>query len=274
MIGTVERKPAVAGQFYPGDPDRLREVVRNYIEESGVEPAPGPVRALISPHAGFMYSGATAGHAYARLAGKRPSRVLLVGCSHHYHLSRAAVFARGAFESPLGSFPIDEDHAARAADAVGESLFEPHLIEHALEVQLPFLAAAVGLVPIVPILFGASADEEHAAAGVALAELADENEVMVVSTDLSHYLSEKQAEPVDSHTIQTVLSRNWRALIEESDRGECSMCGTTAVVAAMAYASARGADRWTLLDYRTSAAASGDGSRVVGYAAVSMERGS
>ena len=169
MEGTVARKPAVAGQFYPGDADRLREMVRRFIADSSVRPAPEETVAIVSPHAGYVYSGATAGYAYARVKGKRPKRVLLLGSSHRYHIATAAVFPRGAFETPTGVFPIDEALAGRIASELGFEAVEPHLYEHSLEVQLPFLAEAIGPTPIVPVLFGAPAGEAHARAGEQLA---------------------------------------------------------------------------------------------------------
>lgn len=266
------RKAAVAGQFYPGEPERLRRVAEEYIESAKVEPSPDKVTTIVSPHAGYIYSGPTAGHAFARVKGKEPGRVILLGCSHRYPIPTASVYTSGGFETPLGTFPIDESFATTLAEELHSESEEPHRLEHALEVQLPFLAVAVGLVPIVPVLFGGPATKWHAEVGQRLAELVNPDDLIVASTDLSHYLSEEEANAIDGHSLETVLSQDWNAFTREIDDRTCSMCGASAVTSAMAYALAQQSDTWRLLDYRTSAAASGDFSRVVGYAALSMER--
>jgi AmmeMemoRadiSam system protein B len=272
MNAMPERKAAVAGQFYPREPERLREAVQHYLDASEVEPAPGRVEALIVPHAGYVYSGPTAGFAFARVRGGRIRRVVLLGCSHRFAISTASVYNRGGFETPLGTFPIDVDLADAITEAIGVSSREPHLFEHSLEVQLPFLAVSLGVVPIVPVLFGAPAREWHGEAGEALARLADDETLVVISTDLSHYLREDEANSLDHATLDAVLNHDWRSFIESVRREEAQLCGASAVAAGLAYADARGATDWHLLDYRTSAAASGDYTRVVGYAALSMEQ--
>lgn len=266
------RKAAVAGRFYPRDPEELRRVAARYVSEAGVDPAPDRVLTVVSPHAGYIYSGPTAGHAYARVRGKKPGRVVLLGCSHLYYIDTASVYTSGTFETPLGHFPIDEPFARELAEAFGSYSSEPHEGEHSLEVQLPFLAVSVGIAPIVPVLFGGPAGEWHARAGEKLADLLDENDLVVASTDLSHYLSEPQANEIDHRSIETVLQKDWSAFARGVARKSCSMCGASAVVAAMACSLRRNAKDWRLLDYRTSGAASGDFDRVVGYAAISMEK--
>jgi AmmeMemoRadiSam system protein B len=122
------------------------------------------------------------------------------------------------------------------------------------------------------VLFGSDPAPWHAAAGEWLAKNLSPDDLVVISTDLSHYMNERDANRIDKHSLDRVLSKDLRALASENESGECALCGATAVVAGMAYALAAGANDWTLLDYRTSAAASGDYERVVGYGAISMER--
>lgn len=266
------RRPAVAGQFYPADPYTLERTVTDLIDAAEVLPDPAKVIAVIAPHAGYVYSGATAGHAFARARGKSPRRVILLGCSHRYALETASVFTGEAFDTPLGRFPVDVEFAQALASRLDSQSEEAHTLEHALEVMLPFLRVAVGIVPIVPVLLGAPAREWHALAGETLADLADPTDFVVVSTDLSHYLPEEDANMIDRRSLDAVLAKDWRAFGQAIARKTLSMCGAPAVLAAMAYADKCHADSWRLLDYRTSAAASGDYSRVVGYAALSMER--
>ena len=272
MASASSRKPAVAGQFYPKDPVRLRDDVERFLTQAHVDSAPERVQCLIAPHAGYVYSGPTAAHAYARVRGNHVKRVVLLGCSHHFRFEGASIYAEGAFETPLGAFPIDAPLAKELADRIGSYSQEPHLPEHSLEVQLPFLSEVVGRVPIVPILFGSTFGDWHLKFAEALAEVVEDGDLIVVSTDLSHYLTEGQANIQDRRSLDTLLTKDIKEVLAGAEDGRCAMCGVTAVAAAMPFCLAKNATEWTVLDYRTSARASGNTERVVGYAAVSMER--
>lgn len=266
------RKPAVAGQFYPGQGEDLERMVRRYLDETGLTPAPERVSAVVAPHAGYVYSGRTAAFAFARIRGAKPKRVILLGCSHRYPIATASVFDSGSFEIPLGVFPVDEAFGKVLAQEWKSESTLAHQQEHALEVQLPFLWVALGAIPIVPVLFGGPATLWHEDAGIRLAALAEDGDIVVASTDLSHYLADSAAHQIDKRTLDAVLNKDCAAFCDGLIGGSYSMCGGPAVVAAMAFAKARGADAWSLLDYQTSGATSGDLERVVGYAAISMER--
>ena len=266
------RPPAVAGQFYPADPGELRAAVAAYMDASGVDGRPECTAALVSPHAGYIYSGPTAGHAFARVRGKKAKRVVLLGRSHRYGFDGSHVLTSGGLQTPLGVAPVDASFAKMlAGGSDGAEARATHLQEHALEVQVPFIQEALGDVPIVPVLFGSDPDASHIRLGERLAECLDEADLVLASTDLSHYRPEKEANTIDNHSLETILGKDCAVLSKELERDTCSMCGGTAVIVAMAYARARGAEDWHLLDYRTSAAASGDYSHVVGYGAVTME---
>ncbi len=268
------RHAAVAGQFYPDSPEELQEMVTGFIQDSAVSPAPDQTVAIIVPHAGYIYSGPTAGYGYARVQGKRPQRVILMGCSHRALIPTASIYTHGAFETPVGSFPIDEIFAHKLAKMTGFFPSDPHLLEHSLEVQLPFLHVVTGQVPIVPILFGSVFKPWHENFIQRLLDITDETDLVIASTDLSHYLSDEQARIIDHRTIDLILSGDWKKLNDALHRGTASACGGTAVLATMIYANSRNATIRTLLDYRNSGATSGDMSRVVGYAAISLERAS
>lgn len=272
MASQALRAPVVAGQFYPGDAPTLGQEVCRLVASAHVEPEPGRTVVVIVPHAGYVYSGATAGHAYARVRGKHPRRILLIGCSHRALVPTSSVYCSGAFACPTGLLPIDEAMAEIVAERLRSVDTRSHMFEHSLEVQLPFVAAMFGSVPIVPILFGSPPTQWHVTAGQILAELADPQDLMVASTDLSHYSNEEAANELDQRTIRHILAMDPVSLRDSADTGDCAMCGASAVVVAVSFARAMGAAKAELLDYRTSAAASGDRSRVVGYAAISMER--
>jgi MEMO1 family protein len=265
------RRAVVAGQFYPQQPELLEKDVRGYMDASGVVASPAQVAALVAPHAGYVYSGPTAGFAYARIRGARPKRVVLLGRSHRYAFRGASIWLTGGYESPLGILPVDEGMAAMLAEEFGGGPEEAHGVEHTLEVQAPFVQVAIGAVPIVPVLFGDEAGEWHVEFGRRLARYLEPGDLVIASTDLSHYLTEAEAGAIDRETTGAVLERNPMRLARGLAAGTCSMCGGAAVAAAMACASARCAGDWHLLDYRTSARASGDTGHVVGYAAISME---
>ena len=265
------RKAAVAGQFYPENPNELRREVESYLDSANQTPAPDRVAALMAPHAGYSYSGATAGHAFARVRGASPGRVILLGRSHRYYFDGAAIFSGEACETPLGRLPVDQAFTAALARECAPGPSEAHHQEHCLEVQFPFIQVALGAVPVVPVLFGSEACETHIRLGKRLAAMLDPGDLVIASTDLSHFLTETEAREIDAVSLERVMSKDYRALCEELQNGACSMCGGTAVVCAMAYALERGAKEWRLLDARTSADSSGDYRRVVGYGAISME---
>ena len=183
------RRPAVAGAFYPADVAELRADLEGFLHPA----APGaaaPV-ALIAPHAGYVFSGATAGKAFAALAGRHPSRVILLGPSHHLGFDGGALPASRvtAFATPLGEMPVDVAAVAKlAAEPEFDGPSAAHEREHSLEVELPFLQATVGAVPIVPILVGQGTTRSLARAmAKRLAELLDPGTVVVASSDFTHH---------------------------------------------------------------------------------------
>lgn len=272
MPSIMLRTPAVAGMFYPGDQKNLRELVQRYLDSVDTEPAPDRVVSVLVPHAGYRYSGLTAAHAFKRVLGKKVNRAIIVGCSHHFRISQCSIVTLGAFQTPMGESPIDTTFAEALASRFESSTLEAHTPEHSLEVQLPFLIQVLGNVPIVPILFGAQVTDWHAHVGECLAEMADDSDLLIVSTDLSHYLNEAAANVIDKYSLETLLKKDVHGFRHAIEQGSCTMCGAAAVGCGMSYALAKGATDWSVLDYRTSADASGDHGRVVGYASVSMER--
>lgn len=267
------RAPAVAGQFYPAAPEKLRSTVARCLDEAATAPAPDRVSAIIAPHAGYPYSGPTAGWAFRRIMGMAPRRVALLGPSHHYRFRGISLPDAGAFETPLGIVPMGSNFTADLARAFGCACPEAHTPEHALEVELPFLQMV--LAPgfsIVPVLFGDYPAPEYWAVAEFLAEHLDPGDLILASTDLSHFLSEPEANQIDRHSLDTVLAGDPDALATGLRDGSCSLCGGAAVVVALAAANLLGARLRTQWDYRTSAWATGDLSRVVGYGGLTFER--
>lgn len=266
------RAPAVAGQFYPAAPEKLRSAVARCLDEAGTAPAPDRVSAIIAPHAGYPYSGPTAGWAFRRIQGMAPRRVILLGPSHHYRFRGLSLYPGEAFETPLGPVAVDCAFTAKLATRFGSTCPEAHVPEHALEVELPFLKATLlrGFT-IVPVLFGDYPAPEHHSLAEFLADHLDPRDLMLASTDLSHFLSEPEANRVDRHSLDTVLAGDPEALARGLRDGSCSLCGGAAVVVALAAANLLGARSRAEWDYRTSAWATGDPSRVVGYGGLTFE---
>ncbi|NLV41885.1 MAG: AmmeMemoRadiSam system protein B [Candidatus Hydrogenedentes bacterium] len=259
------RRAAVAGTFYTDDPSVLAEEVGRYLE-GGAGESLSDVGVGVSPHAGYVYSGPTAGVCFAALRHRKPGRVVLLGCSHRYRFAGPALGAYDAFETPLGRIGVDTELAARIRDRFGDAGDEPHVEEHCLETQLPFVQAAFPGARVLPVLFGGRAGAEHSVFGGALADLLGEEDVVVASTDLSHYLPLEEAVAMDRATLAAVASLDPARL--RAAGMERALCGGAAVAAAMACAVRRGAVRGVVARHATSAEAFGDASRVVGYGAV------
>jgi AmmeMemoRadiSam system protein B/AmmeMemoRadiSam system protein A len=276
------RKAAVAGQFYPGDAEALRKDVAARLEKAGKPPElAGKLRAIIVPHAGYTYSADTAAAAYAAVKGKGFDRVVLLGFSHSYPMRKTAVSGAQAYATPLGKVAVDTDFAARLRDAAGaRPAPDAEEGEHSIEVQLPFLVAAIGPgVRIVPVLVGSDPAAQEKLAE-ALAGLLDERTLVVVSTDLAHYPPLDVAQKSDAATVESWKSLDLKKveaverklLLENGDSFglACTMCGSDPVKVLIRLAPLIGIDAVTVLKTDTSATASGDKTRVVGYASVAF----
>jgi len=258
-VSTV-RPAAVAGMFYPGTPAVLGAAVRAYLEET--RPAtPGVLpKALIVPHAGYVYSGPIAASAYRRIAQGRGTirRVVLMGPVHRVPIRGMALPLATAFMTPLGSVAVDVEAVARVRDMPQVQFSQAaHALEHSLEVQLPFLQTVLDDFKIVPLAVGDASAEEVA---VVLERLWGGAETLiVVSSDLSHYHSYAAAQQIDRGTAAAVV-----ALEASLDHEQA--CGATPINGLALCARRRGL-KPELIDLRNSGDTAGDKSRVVGYAA-------
>ncbi|MHB1132725.1 MAG: AmmeMemoRadiSam system protein B [Chloroflexota bacterium] len=276
------RDAAVAGSFYAAAPAALRaQVEAAFLHRHGPGHLPevaaeGPRRlaGIVVPHAGFVYSGPIAAHAYAALAADgAPEVAVLVGPNHWGLGPAVSVSLAVAWRTPLGAAPV----AREVAEAVLAELPDAapseaaHEREHSLEVQLPFLQYLYGeRLSVVPIAMGDQRPAMAEALGRALAAaLAGRNAVIVASTDLSHYESQRAAEAQDRLVLDAILAADTARLLSLAPH-QVSACGPGPVVAALLAARALGAERVHLLKYATSGDVSGDTSRVVGYAALTV----
>jgi AmmeMemoRadiSam system protein B len=263
------RPTAVAGSFYPGDASALAAEVAAYLAESSSEPRSRPPKAIIAPHAGYMYSGAVAASIYARLAPLRGivKRVVLAGPAHRVYVSGAAVPAAHAFASPLGSVPLDREalDLLRALDFV-EVSDRAHAREHSLEVHLPFLQSVLGEFSLVPLVVGDASPGQMALLFDMLWGGAET--LIVVSSDLSHYLPYDSARGRDRATAMAIVNLEARLVPEEA-------CGAAPINGLLQAARGHGMSV-EMVDLRNSGDTAGGLDRVVGYGAFAFtepERG-
>jgi MEMO1 family protein len=260
--GVRVRPAAVAGRFYPRDPDALATLVDALL--AVVPPPRRRVRpvALVAPHAGIRFSGPVAAAAYAGLSSWRGNvcRVVVLGPAHFMPLHGMAIPSVEAFATPLGPVPIDADARTVAAGLPAVVVDdEPHAGEHAIETQLPFLIRALGAaVPVLPVVVGKTSP--HAVAALLAALLDIPGSIAVVSTDLSHYLHETRARERDAATASVVLARKGDALVP------ADACGFHPLRGLLRHAVDRDL-AVELLEMATSADTGGDSRRVVGYGA-------
>lgn len=273
------REPAVAGQFYPADPGSLSASVEGLLSAARTRQVPtGRTVALVAPHAGYVYSGAVAASAYRLLSPGGFDTVVIIAPSHYVPLRGSSILDRGAYRTPLGAIPIDEDLAARILErSQGEVVVAPELHgrEHSLEVQLPFLQAALGEFRLVPIIMGIQ-EEPHptllaeAVASVVRERAAAARILLVASTDLSHYYPDERAREMDGVLLGDVERFDAAALVADLAARRCEACGGGPLVATLRAARALGAERAAILSYATSGDVSGDRSEVVGYLAAAL----
>ncbi|MFZ5559307.1 MAG: AmmeMemoRadiSam system protein B [Patescibacteria group bacterium] len=281
------REPAVAGAFYPSDKAELDSMIDEFLNKVELPKLDPYIRALIVPHAGYVYSGQVAAYGYKALIGKEISRVIIIGNSHQEFFDGASIYPRGYFETPLGKVKIDEDFAKKLMDADPKIYFKEsaHLEEHSLEVQIPFLQKTLPALgwKIVPIILG----NQPGTADIlinALKNLIDDNTLIIASSDLSHYPNYKDAQYSDNKVIQAILSGKREDLRETISQLESEdipnlqtcACGHDAIEVVMGLMSIEtrglgplGEDKTAkLLKYANSGDVSGDKSRVVGYGAI------
>ncbi|MBI3454404.1 MAG: AmmeMemoRadiSam system protein B [Candidatus Rokubacteria bacterium] len=266
----VVREPTVAGTFYPADPKALEGELAQLLP---VRPA-APARAVVVPHAGWMYSGAVAGETYAQVAV--PRLAVLLGPNHTGLGVPGAVMREGAWRYPGGSVPIARDLAAALLAAASELQEDTraHVREHALEVQLPFLHRRQPGLEMVPITLGRSDSGFCRAVGEAVGRVVagwPEPVLVVDSTDLNHYESQAVSQRKDRLAINAVLALDAEGLGRAVRTHDISMCGIAPTQALLWAAPALGIRSARLVRYQTSGDVSGDLARVVGYAGIILE---
>jgi AmmeMemoRadiSam system protein B len=268
------REPAVAGAFYPSDPDVLSHDVRGYLRKAEKEAIGGDILALISPHAGYAYSGQVAAYAYKLVEGMDFDEVVVIAPSHRLPFEGASIYHRGGFRTPLGVVPIDGGMCDEimALDRRFQFIPEAHLEEHSLEVQLPFLQVALKGYKLVPIVLMGGADYEICQSlGKAIAELLREKRALIIaSSDLTHSYSYREVVAQDELLGHHIDQFDITGLMEDLRKGRCQACGEGPILTAMIAAKTLGGDKGKVLNLTNSGDVTGDkrpGNYTVGYLA-------
>jgi len=279
------RRPAVAGSFYP----RTKEEAEKLIEECFLHPiGPGrlpergegaspPPLALISPHAGYVYSGPVAVHGYLQLdKKKKPKTVVILGPNHYGFGMPVSIYPEGAWITPLGEVEIDSElglELAKESDVF--SIDETsHLNEHSIEVQVPFLQYVLGEFKLLPICILDQGLKTCLEIGKTLAKKLEERDdiLLVASTDFTHYEPDESAKEKDHLVLEKISSLDIMGMYDIIEEKNISMCGYGPVAAVLKAAKNLGAEKAEVLKYATSGDVTGDRGAVVGYASVKIER--
>ena len=275
MPAVSELRPSpIAGTWYPGDPQRLASQVDAYLDNARLPELAGEVMAVIAPHAGYVYSGATAGHAFASVRGKEYARVVLLSPLHGYHPAPFITTAHQGYQTPLGTVWIDQDGLSVLEDelaAHGLHGFERirHDKEHSQEIELPFLQRALqGEFKLIPIMVRSHDPAQLYNLGQALAKLLSRYPALLVaSTDLSHFFPLEIANQLDATMLQKIADLSPENVLLAEEKGSGFACGAGSVAAVLWAAQAMGANSVQVLHHSTSADQTGDESSVVGYGA-------
>lgn len=275
------RKPAVSGAFYPASKTELTEAIDGFLSYATPPAVPGRILGLMVPHAGYFYSGQVAAYGYKLLENQDIDTVILLGNSHTEYGDGISIFPEGAFETPLGKVDIDAELARRlmAEDSSIKAHTSPHMRDHILEVQLPFLQTVLKKkFKIVPMVFGNDSDALSRSLARAIQKTLGPKTLIIASTDMSHYPEALDADHADHKTITGILSGKAETLDKtiaklEKERipnAETFLCGISAVKTLLYLSEATGPYGITLLKYANSGDVSEDRTRVVGYSAIAF----
>jgi AmmeMemoRadiSam system protein B len=261
------RKPAVAGYFYALKPDELKRDINSYLASSHIPVIVNKIFGIVTPHAGYLYSGKTAGYAYNLIKGAGIRTVVIIAPSHREYFPGISVYDGDAFETPLGMVPLNSIMCEKLTI---ESKFiyrgaEGHRDEHAVEVQLPFLQIVLKEFDIVPIVMGDQGEKFISELSLKLTEVVDDKTLIVASSDLSHYHTKSKAFELDSVVERRIINFEYEKLRDDVDNGKCEACGCGPIVTMMKSAAILHNNGSAVLNRSDSGDVSGDNKEVVGY---------
>lgn len=270
------RPSPIAGSWYPGDATTLAKTVDQFLHDAALEPMSGEVIGLIAPHAGHIYSGATAGYSFKAVQGKSFDRVAVLSPLHQYHFAPLLTTAHSYYETPLGRIKVDRESLNNVEGLLKQDGLEITPIafdkEHSLEIELPFLQRALkGNFELLPIMVRSQDPAQLKLLANALAEILKGTSVLLVaSTDLSHFYTLKEAGQLDGEMLRQIGLFSPDGVLHAEESGEGAACGASAVAAVLWAAKGCGGTDVQVLHHSTSADATGDTSSVVGYGAAAI----
>jgi AmmeMemoRadiSam system protein B len=263
------RKAGVAGSFYSRDKLILERELSMLLEAPQVINLPRKIKALIVPHAGYLYSGGVAARAYSQILNSDYRKVVVIAPSHEDSFNFCSIYNGLGYQTPLGTVPLDESVSQRLVDSSPGIRFSDlghSSSEHALEVQLPFLQWSLGKFKLIPISMGEQNEDLMRTLSQSLAKILPHDQTLIVaSSDLSHMYFDHQARRLDKVAVKAINDFDEESLWEEVRAGHTEMCGFGPVIAAMKTARQMGAKEARVLLYRNSGDITGDLDAVVGY---------
>jgi hypothetical protein len=261
------RKPAVAGFFYPSSPDSLSNQIEEFLVRVDNKLNPSQITGIVSPHAGYTYSGLTAAHGFSLLKGKNIETVIIISPSHREYFPGISIYNGDAYQTPLGLVEINKTMAEKIIEGSRSIFFgeQGHHQEHAIEVQLPFIQEVLPYFKLVPVVMGDQGKDFVDDLAERLSKVIDERTVIVASSDLSHYFSSDVADKMDSLVAKRISQFDYEGLWDDLEQHNCEACGGGPIVALMKAASIAGRKNSAVLNRSDSGDASGDKSEVVGY---------
>jgi MEMO1 family protein len=276
-VGTKQRPSPIAGLWYSSQPAPLKRQIDAFIDQAELPELSGEVVGVIAPHAGYRYSGRTAGYAFKAVRGLTPDLVVVISPLHNYHHAHYLTSAHSAYVTPLGEVPIDAEavfHLNQALEDSGGKELTPiaNDKEHSLEIELPFLQRVLeSPFKLLPIMIRHQSPEIARMMGEALGRtLAGKKALLVASTDLSHFYDQNTAEELDREMLKRIEAFNPEGVIEAELSGRGFACGVAAVASMLWAARQLGANTVRILHHSTSAEETGDYNSVVGYGAAAV----
>ncbi len=270
------RESIHAGTWYPGREKELRETISTYLENARAK-AGGEICGLVSPHAGYMYSGPFAAFAYRSVEGKEYDAVIIIGPSHRFGFYGVSVDRMAGRKTPLGKVDFDSELAEKIIKQNTKLIkYDPqaHAEEHSVEIQVPFLQMVIKKLKIVEIVMGSQDLNTCKALAEAILNASKGKNILVVaSSDLSHYHNQEGAEKLDNLVIESIEKFDPELLHKRLSTDSCEACGGGPIIATMLTAKAMGANVARVLIYGTSGNVTGDYSQVVGYLAAAFSKG-
>jgi AmmeMemoRadiSam system protein B/AmmeMemoRadiSam system protein A len=265
------RKSVISGSWYPGNPSVLKSNIEDYLKNVHMDDVEGRVVGLVSPHAGYMYSGQVAAYSYKLVQGKSFDGVIVIGPSHRHYFRGASIYDGTGYETPLGVVPVDSELADKIiSESNGSISFIPaaHSQEHSVEIQLPFLQVVLDKFSFVPIVMGVQSKQACEQVANAIYQATKDKNVLIVgSSDLSHFHNYEKAVRMDSIVIDHVDSMDWEGLLMDLEDGKCEACGGGPMAVVIMVAGKLGAGDSRVLKYANSGDVTGDKRGVVGYSA-------